>query len=196
VIDHKQLPGADMYGGRVPVQLFSVAWFGPPYGVWSIGTRYIMNVTSPLRVAPANNAGHWAVLTGVVDVITKEQVHPDAINLELLGEMLPDLTAVVQCCHALRAGALFQERRETSSARRWKMDKHGVGGFTYHVLKIPTKATGHQATGTGGSHESPRFHVRRAHIRKLSSGQLTFVRQCFVGDAQAGSVSKHYQLKT
>lgn len=46
-----------------------------------------------------------------------------------------------------------------------------------------------------GAHDSPRFHVRRAHIRKLPTGVLTFVRQCFVGDPEKGVVGKHYKME-
>ena len=110
-----------------------------------------------------------------------------------LGEMTADLCAVVQCCHSLRAGARLDEATEQSSSRRRKFERLGVGGFTYHVLKLPQSPDRYGVSILGG-HGSPRLHVRRAHIRKLSTGSLTFVRQCFVGDPSKGLVEKHYKV--
>lgn len=42
--------------------------------------------------------------------------------------------------------------------------------------------------------EYPWSYARRAHIRKLPTGVLTFVRQCFVGDKERGEVKKHYAM--
>jgi hypothetical protein len=103
------------------------------------------------------------------------------------------LHAAIQCCHALRAGATLNEQWETSAGRRYKFEKKGVGGFTYHVLKLPEKYA--DSLPGHGEHASPRFHVRRAHIRKLPTGVLTFVRQCFVGDRERGIVAKHYKVE-
>lgn len=47
----------------------------------------------------------------------------------------------------------------------------------------------------GGSHASPRFHVRRGHVRRLPTGALTWVRQCTVGDASIGTIHKTYRVK-
>lgn len=47
----------------------------------------------------------------------------------------------------------------------------------------------------GGQHLSPRFHVRRGHVRRLPSGSLTWVRQCTVGDASLGRIDKDYRVR-
>lgn len=47
----------------------------------------------------------------------------------------------------------------------------------------------------GGSHASPRFHVRRGHIRRLPDGRRTWVKQCTVGDVSNGRVDKDYLVK-
>jgi hypothetical protein len=46
---------------------------------------------------------------------------PSSSRLSLaLGQMRADVTAVVQCCHALRAGAKLEEQTERSATRRRK----------------------------------------------------------------------------
>ena len=47
---------------------------------------------------------------------------------------------------------------------------------------------------TGGSHASPRWHIRRGHWRSLADGRRVFVRACEVGDATRGGVVKDYQV--
>jgi hypothetical protein len=46
-----------------------------------------------------------------------------------------------------------------------------------------------------GSHTSPRFHVRRGHVRRLPDGRTTWVKQCTVGDARIGKIDKDYRIR-
>jgi len=47
-----------------------------------------------------------------------------------------------------------------------------------------------------GHHASPRFHVRRGHVRRLPNGGLTWVKQCTVGNATLGVIRKDYRVAT
>ena len=209
IADHRQL--IDLHGrtheGSLPpdfkatVQVFSV-YFHEGLGEWQMypGT---VNLSQPLEVTdgaarPGTGKAHWAIRASYRNLDSGEYADPNALTSKeskCIGEFYPDITAAIQCCHALRAGASFEEKRETSSSRRWKFDKRGVGGFTYHVLKIPTHPReGHISSGGGGTHASPRLHIRRRHIRTLPSGALTFVRECFVGEQDRGVVQKTYEV--
>lgn len=135
----------------------------------------------------------------VVDCSIYPDTRSEADCQELLGspKLFADaygraIFAISQACVAMQAGATLEERSETSASRRWRMEKKGVGGFTYHVLKLPHSSS--SGAVAGGSHGSPRLHIRRAHLRKLPTGVLTFVRQCFVGDGDRGAVGKHYKM--
>jgi hypothetical protein len=163
-------------------------------GSWTL-VPYVMAVATPLYVESISDIKSWGPRCAPLrNLITLEEVTNDSPGArELFGSFYTDLTAVVQCCHALRAGARFEEHHEQSKARRLGFAKYGAGDFTYHVLKLPGRAVAPSAP-LGGMHASPRLHVRRAHIRKLPSGLLAFVRQCFVGDQDAGTVGKHYQI--
>lgn len=154
-----------------------------------------LSVKTPLEVAYQPGTKLWGPQAHARELMTGETFSQTSQKFQrIAGQFHADINAVVQCCHALRAGAHFDEHVEKSSARRWKFEKRGVGGFTYHVLKLPERALS-SSVPTGGAHASPRFHVRRAHIRKLPTGLLTFVRQCFVGDAEKGMVGKHYKVE-
>ncbi len=49
-------------------------------------------------------------------------------------------------------------------------------------------------TDRGGIHASPRFHVRRGHIRELPTGNKTWVRPCVVGDPKNGTNTHDYKI--
>ncbi len=176
------------------VVLISVVYM-PSTRLWG-PHQAILSVPSPLCVKPAKDPYAWGLLCGIYDIETLSQLEPTNARAHLwASQMKPDVIAVVQCCHALRAGAVFREVTEPHASRRWKFERKGCGGFTYHVLEIPNRSSPQESRESGGTHSSPRRHIRRAHIRKLPTGALTFVRQCFVGELSYGAVDKHYQLK-
>lgn len=47
----------------------------------------------------------------------------------------------------------------------------------------------------GGTHASPRLHERRGHLRTLSDGRKVWVKPCWVGDANRGTVFHDYKFK-
>jgi len=49
-------------------------------------------------------------------------------------------------------------------------------------------------TSQGGTHESPRQHLRRGHIRRLPKGNI-WINSCVVGSAEKGSIEKSYTVK-
>jgi hypothetical protein len=47
----------------------------------------------------------------------------------------------------------------------------------------------------GGTHASPRWHLRRGHWRTCPSGKLGWVRDCEVGDKARGGVVSSYEVR-
>jgi hypothetical protein len=200
VMDGSQMDGP---GPATPKQchhalLFSIV-YNETVGSWDVLDTFI-DVDLPLEIELGPVVpGHgriWGPRGTLRDTFSGEPIPPGPKMERLGGEYLTDLVAVVQACHSLRAGARLERRTEPSSGRRWKFEKRGVGGFVYHELRIP--GDGPAPSGSrfaGGSHASPAFHVRRAHLRQLASGKLVFVRQCFVGDRARGFIAKHYRVE-
>jgi len=60
------------------------------------------------------------------------------------------------------------------------------------VVKTPQNIKKCQFGG-GGTHASPRQHLRRGHIRRLPSGNV-WVNSCVVGDPRKGRINKSYQV--
>ena len=46
----------------------------------------------------------------------------------------------------------------------------------------------------GGTHASPRLHLRCGHIRRYLSGKAVFIQPCIVGNKAAGMVHKDYAV--
>jgi hypothetical protein len=69
---------------------------------------------------------------------------------------------------------------------------------SYHVLVIDSseKKQMDQLTGTNGGHRSPREHLRRGHIRRLSSGKKVWVNAAVVNAGRmVGVIHKYYAIK-
>lgn len=67
--------------------------------------------------------------------------------------------------------------------------------FSYKVLQIAAgQSRSSQHTSAGGTHASPRAHLRRGHIRRLPTGQTTWVNACMVGQMARGMVAKDYRI--
>ena len=164
---------------------------------WVLNDHYI-TIYTPLVFTGASTE------IGVSNIFTKESLYDDQdrITPELIdtGEkavrtMTAPMETVVRACHALRVGAVLEERVEKSYTRTRTLQKQGVGGFEYHVLRLP-HGTVKETLGSraGGERDCPRYHFRRAHLRNLSSGAQTFVRSCFVGNRDKGVVEKNYEV--
>jgi hypothetical protein len=65
--------------------------------------------------------------------------------------------------------------------------------FSFWTLHLPAPAA-NDGPLLGGTHASPRLHLRRGHIRQYAPGKYTWVEACVVGSKQAGIVSKDYAM--
>lgn len=89
------------------------------------------------------------------------------------------------------------ERSELGNVRKAMSGKKGALPFdTYHVLTIDPIG---KASGTGaaiGGHRSPREHLRRGHIRRLTDDRRVWVNATVVAAGRgAGVVTKDYALR-
>jgi hypothetical protein len=193
VLDGKQAHEGEVPDGFVEVATFVSVIFHEKIKQWAL-LDSVLKVKQPLTVDRGGYKDGWGVHSSLLNIVTGQEIQDSEAGRLLLSGFLDDINVVVQCLHSLRAGASLEEQPRLSELKRMMDRKKGLPEFTYHVLKLPA----HVSRSGGvpvGSHASPRFHVRRAHIRKLSSGTLTFVRQCFVGDKTLGTVQKHYEVQ-
>ena len=77
---------------------------------------------------------------------------------------------------------------------RRRFEKAGVRGWIWHTVRIdPSKLTV-RGPPLGGTHATPRWHIRRGHWRNLVDGRRVVVRECEVGDKSRGGVVKDYEV--
>lgn len=67
--------------------------------------------------------------------------------------------------------------------------------FDYHVLMIRPGAEHATSEDKGGTHASPRTHLRRGHIRRLAWGPRVWVNSCVVNPSATGTVNKDYAVR-
>jgi hypothetical protein len=128
---------------------------------------------------------------GVAEVETNPKVlRPQDIGV--YSEVLP--SAVWRAVGLLAAGCAFQSQT-LSPLRRAKLARIGVRGWEYRVADIDPSRIAEAAARLGGTHASPRWHIRRGHWRRLGDGRRVFVRECEVGDRSRGGIVKDYRLE-
>lgn len=65
---------------------------------------------------------------------------------------------------------------------------------SYHLLTIDVRSQAGGEASIGGSHRSPREHLRRGHIRRYESGLRVWVNATVVNPGVGGKVHKDYRV--
>lgn len=105
------------------------------------------------------------------------------------------LTGMVWRSLAILAEAGTTVEKTVSKVHRPKLAGAGIRGWTWHQVEIVPERLVRPSEPQGGTHASPRWHVRRGHWRQLSDGRRVFVRACEVGDPERGGVFKDYIIE-
>jgi len=104
-------------------------------------------------------------------------------------------TGIVWRALTILAHAGEEKTRKIKPALRRKYAKAGVRGWSWHQITIDLDRAQAKQAALGGTHTSPRWHIRRGHWRKLADGRRIFIRQCQIGDPANGGVVKDYMVK-
>ncbi len=84
--------------------------------------------------------------------------------------------------------------RQVAPSLRAPFARDGVRGWVWRQVAIDPERLRSASADLGGSHASPRWHLRRGHWRQMADGRRIFVRQCEVGDPERGGVVKDYAV--
>lgn len=105
-----------------------------------------------------------------------------------------EVAAIVQMCAALACSNVSTELHEPTPKQVRTATRRGALPFdSYRILVVDGQPS--QATGSGGgTHASPRTHLRRGHIRCLSSGRRIWVNSTVVNPGAGGFVHKEYAV--
>ena len=115
------------------------------------------------------------------------------INRRAMRGSFHSISAYAQACAALSCTNVSTEvirpNREARAARP------ASTLFDYHVLMIDPGREHPPGEALGGTHASPRTHLRRGHIRRLAWGPRVWVNSCVVNPSAIGTVNKDYAVR-
>ena len=66
--------------------------------------------------------------------------------------------------------------------------------YSTWTLEIDLNKSSEKGQYLGGTHASPRVHLRRGHARQYSPGKYTWVQPCAVGNKSLGMIDKDYAV--
>ena len=108
------------------------------------------------------------------------------------ADLLSDLAAGT-LLRFLNALACSNVHTEKLPARKASKTLGALPFDDYHVLTID-RPTGNGNGHAGGGHRSPREHLRRGHIRRLSTGSKIWVNAAVINAGAGGKIRKQYAL--
>lgn len=122
----------------------------------------------------------------------KPMIAIEALNGEVASDVHTEAFRLLAMLNALQCTNVTIDRSDPKHAGR--KVKSALPFDCYHVLAIRQK-TGDAAGPGGGTHRSPREHLRRGHIRRLSDGRKTWVNATVVAAGRgSGVVTKDYAV--
>jgi hypothetical protein len=112
-------------------------------------------------------------------------------GIEAVAFLAIDLLAVylsaLNCVNVTR-----QEHQPDAALQKARQKRGKQPLFSYWTLNVDLERGPSSSEQRGGTHASPRVHLRRGHARLLSVGRYVWVQPCVVGSKAAGVVHKEY----
>jgi hypothetical protein len=97
--------------------------------------------------------------------------------------------SALNCININRIEHKPSEKLQKARAKRGKQPL-----FSYWTLEIDLPKSRAAGEDYGGTHASPRVHLRRGHPRKYAPGKYCWVQPHVVGNKAAGMVHKDYSV--
>lgn len=140
-------------------------------------------------VALIHEDGHFAWMTHPGYTITADQYLAGGGDVE--RDLRDEIWAVVTLIASLACKNVNTSDEVLPRNFRKAAEKSGNDLYAYKVLTLNGEASKSEALG--GTHASPRTHLRRGHIRRLPKGNI-WVNACMVHGKTPGIVHKDYAV--
>jgi hypothetical protein len=122
--------------------------------------------------------------------------NPNKIPKGPSQDILGDAGNTFELFEALSCSNVSHEPMETidprKNAKRIKAGKLPI--YETRILTIDSGKSSQSGMAQGGTHASPRQHLRRGHIRRLPDKNV-WVNSCVVGRAEHGVIEKQYHVQ-
>lgn len=115
-----------------------------------------------------------------------DETIPDLVDAyrDWLGSFL----TLLNCANVSRSEHHPGEQLQKARVRRGKLPL-----YSYWTLDLNLSPAGRGESG-GGTHASPRLHLRRGHTRQYQPGKWCWINPCAVGNKKLGVVHKDYAV--
>jgi hypothetical protein len=109
------------------------------------------------------------------------------------AKMPQEVAIILNFLHVLNCGNMdFKNNMPPLALNRKRIKSGKLPLYEFKTLMLkPNKLN---PVDNGGSHASPRLHLRRGHIRNFRNGKKTWVRACAVGSKKLGVIHKDYKF--
>lgn len=111
-------------------------------------------------------------------------------GLQNLVALLWAYLSAMNCVNVSKVETRADEKVQKARLRRGKRPL-----FSFWTLSIDLDRGPANNNSSGGSHASPRLHLRRGHARQFSPGRWTWVNAHAVGNKESGMVHKSYKSR-
>lgn len=182
---------------------FSACWFEFDHtctegiGVFGVLAREIeLNASwfifcRPVRQKKWSIMG-WASMATKTDkhigwAIRPKGAHHDSIISVL--HVVSNFLSAMNCSNVRKSENIPDQKIQRAREKRGKLPL-----FSFWTLALDFDYN-QDDTPRGGTHASPRLHLRRGHARQYAPGKYTWVQPCAVGNKAAGMVHKDYALR-
>lgn len=156
---------------------------------YRVGGRWI---TLPTFVVERIDDGRLAVFrSNIRDVFEQEEKGREMLLAQGLVGAAWRIFAVMAC-----SNVRTRDHKPDAALNKKRAKAGKVPLVSYKTLEIVVPNTRYEGGGSGGgTHASPRVHLRRGHIRKIADGRTVWVQACVVG-SKHGMVLKDYKLRS
>lgn len=185
------------------IKIYSIcSWNeGPQWGMQPWYAEVTKNWDGPMMDVPEVAAGvlpEQGKIPGLAISLQKvdrlaERIAGPGWQKNAYYDMLDEINAVLSLIEALACSNVGHEVIRARKPNKGAM-KHGALPFDdYRVLVIKQQKGKTRSDGIG-SHDSPREHLRRGHIRRLPDKQI-WVNPCVVNPGIGAKVDKQYNVQ-
>lgn len=108
-----------------------------------------------------------------------------------------EIGCLLNFLNALQCSNIHIEKVLSNKKEKKHKIKSALPFDSYHILTVDTNKTLGESHGLGGTHRSPREHMRRGHIRHYSTGLKIWINSMVVNyGKQGGKITKDYLIKS
>lgn len=136
----------------------------------------------------------WSYSYSVVLEVVSGELKSKFFDIQPPKEMPDEICLIsifIQAMHCKNVEKKEHTPDEKLQKARAKRGKKPL--FSYWTLELTDQKT-ESGDARGGTHASPRLHLRRGHPRQFKPGHWTWVQPCAVGNKNLGMVHKDYSF--